>query len=46
MTEFLKIWLALMGDRRAVTSFDKGVIAAILGAAGVTEAALGVLSGH
>ena len=46
MTEFLKIWLALMGDRHAVTSFDKAVIAGILAMAGVAEAALGVLSGH
>ena len=44
MMEYLKTWLALMGERRAVTSFDKGVIAGILAMAVVAEAALGALS--
>jgi hypothetical protein len=44
MMKHLETWLALMGDRRAVTSFDKGVIAGILALAVATEAALGVLS--
>jgi hypothetical protein len=46
MTEYLRIWFALMGDRRAVTSFDKGVIAGILALAAMTEVVLGALSMH
>lgn len=46
MTEYVKTWLALLGDRRAITSFDKGVIAGVLALAMATEMALGVLSMH
>jgi hypothetical protein len=44
MIEYRKAWLALMGDRRAITSFDKGVIAGVPALA--TEMALGALSMH
>jgi hypothetical protein len=46
MIEYVRTWLALMGDRRAITSFDKGVIAGVLALAMATEMALGVLSMH
>ncbi len=46
MLEYLKAWLVLMDDRRAITSFDKGVIAGVLALAVATEAALGALSMH
>jgi hypothetical protein len=46
MIEYAKAWLALMGDRRAITSFDKGVIAGVLALAMATEMALGALSMH
>jgi hypothetical protein len=44
MTDYVKTWLALVGDRRAITSFDKGVIAGVLALAMATEMALGALS--
>jgi hypothetical protein len=46
MFEYVKAWLVLLGDRRAITSFDKGVIAGVLALAMATEMALGVLSMH
>jgi len=44
MTAYLKTWLALLGDRRAVTAFDKGVIAGVVALAMATEAAINLLS--
>ena len=46
MTAYLKTWLALVGDRRAVTTFDKGVIAGVVALAAATEAALNLVSMH
>jgi hypothetical protein len=46
MIEYVRGWLTLMGDRRAITSFDKGVIAGVLALAMATEMALGALSMH
>jgi hypothetical protein len=46
MIEYVKAWLALIDDRRAITSFDKGVIAGVLALAMATEMALGALSMH
>jgi len=44
MMGYLKTWLALVGDRRAITSFDKGVIAGVVAIAMATEVALSALS--
>jgi hypothetical protein len=46
MTKYLNALRALMRDRRAVTSFDKGVIAGVLALAAATEVALGAMSIH
>jgi hypothetical protein len=46
MIEYVKAWLALIDDRRAITSFDKGVIAGVLALAMATEMALGALPMH
>ncbi len=46
MMEYVKTWLALMADRRAVTSLDYTLIAGVLAVALLTEAALGALAMH
>jgi len=46
MMRYLKTWLALVADRRAITSFDKGVIAGVVAIAMATEVALSALSMH
>ncbi len=46
MMDYLKTWLALMADRRAVTSFDYTMIAGVLAVAVLTEVVLGALAMH
>ncbi len=38
MTEFLKLWLELKTDRRAVTALEYGLIAGLIGVALITGA--------
>ena len=40
MLDYLKTWMQLRGDKRAVTMLEYGILAAVIAAAVVTAAAL------